>query len=92
MKKITLFLLLIVAYVQAAPDNVVRLEGISIQGNSEEPQVIYITPWQEPPGTKGLYQGPYSDKEQWLNTLDEKRLNYEMDRASQLLNPNKKEQ
>lgn len=91
MRNITPLLFLAAAFAQAAPDNVVRLEGISIQGNSEEPQVIYITPWQEPPGTKGLYQGPYSDKEQWLNTLDEKRLNYEMERASELLKPTKTE-
>lgn len=65
--------------VHAAPTSqVIKLEGISIQGNSEEPQVMYITPWQEPPGTGRLYQNATSFRKQWLHTVDAERLKYDM--------------
>jgi len=54
----------------AQADNVVRLEGFSIQGNSEEPNVIYVTPWQPPPGTGRLYQPVTSYRQQWLQETD----------------------
>lgn len=57
---------------------VIKLEGISIQGHDEEPHVMYITPWQEPPGTGKLYREATSFREQWLHTLDDERLKYEM--------------
>lgn len=59
-------------------DNVVRLDGISIQGNSEEPKVVLITPWREPPGTGRLYDGATSFREQWLYSLDPQRLAHEV--------------
>jgi hypothetical protein len=44
---------------------VIRLDGISIQGNSE-PNVLYITPWQAAPGTGRLFSPVDSYREQWL--------------------------
>ena len=72
----TLLLLLLSAQVIA--DNVVRLEGISIQGNSEEPNVMYVTPWRPPPGTGRLYQPINSYREQWLQGIDRDSFRREM--------------
>lgn len=72
----TLLLLLLSAHVIA--DNVVRLEGISIQGNSEEPNVMYVTPWRPPPGTGRLYQPINSYREQWLQGIDRDSFRREM--------------
>ena len=77
MKRV-LMLALLPAMAWAQPDNVIRLEGISIQGGSDEPQVMFIAPWKEPPGTGRLYQGASSYRQQWLHSLDEQRLKYEM--------------
>ena len=87
MKKIALLSILMSNLAIAAPDSIVRLEGISIQGNSEEPQVIYITPWQEPPGTGRLYEGATSFREQWMHTIDDERLKYDMVIHQQFLRP-----
>jgi len=62
----------------AEDDNVVRLQGISIQGNSEEPHVIYITPWRPPPGTGRLYQPIYSYREHWMQPIDRASLGREL--------------
>lgn len=62
----------------AAADNVIRLEGISIQGNSEEPNVMYITPWQSAPGTGRLYQPVISYRRQWLQPTDRRQFNREL--------------
>lgn len=48
---------------------VIRLDGISIQGNSEEPNVLYITPWQAAPGTGRLFSPVNSYREQWLKPI-----------------------
>lgn len=48
---------------------VIRLDGISIQGNSEEPNVLYITPWQAAPGTGRLFAPVNSYREQWLKPI-----------------------
>lgn len=77
MKRIALLLLLpMLAWAQT--DNIIRLEGISIQGSTEEPKVMFIAPWKEPPGTGRLYQGAPSYRQQWLHSLDAQRLKYEM--------------
>lgn len=79
MRAIILCLLLIAMGVHSAPTSkVIKLEGISIQGNSEEPQVMYITPWQEPPGTGRLYQNATTFRKQWMHTIDAERLHYDM--------------
>ena len=62
----------------AQADNVVRLEGISIQGNSQEPAVMFITPWQAPPGTGRLYQPVSSYRDQWITEIDRDSLLREM--------------
>ena len=54
---ITGLLLLLPALLWARPEQVIRLEGISIQGNQEQPGVMTITPWREAPGT-GRLQAP----------------------------------
>jgi hypothetical protein len=49
--------------------DVIRLDGISIQGNSEEPNVLYITPWQPAPGAGRLFAPVNSYREQWLKPI-----------------------
>ena len=50
--------LLTLTVVQAAEDDgdVIRLDGVTIQGNSENPNVLFVNAWQPPPGTGRLYQ------------------------------------
>jgi hypothetical protein len=48
---------------------VIRLDGISIQGNSEEPNVLYITPWQSAPGSGRLFTPVNSYRDQWLKPI-----------------------
>ncbi len=48
---------------------IIRLDGISIQGNSEEPNVLYITPWQAAPGTGSLFSPVKSYRQQWLKPI-----------------------
>lgn len=60
--------------------DVIKLEGISIQGNSEEPNVLYITPWQEAPGAGYLFSPVKSYRDQWLKptsrTSMKREINY----------------
>lgn len=64
------FMLLFFCFMTGAQAaDLVRLEGISIQGNSEEPGVMYIMPWQAPPGTGRLYQPVRSYRDQWLTEI-----------------------
>jgi len=51
---------------QGFASEVIRLEGISIQGNSEEPNVMYITPWQAAPGTGRMFAPVKSFRDQWF--------------------------
>lgn len=67
MKWLTLSLLLASSLVGAK--EVIRLDGISIQGNSEEPNVLYITPWQAAPGSGRLFTPVKSYREQWLKPI-----------------------
>ena len=69
----------------AQAEDVIRLEGISIQGNSQEPNVMYIMPWSAPPGTGRLYQPISSYRDQWLQPTDRDRLNREMRYAGRYL-------
>lgn len=64
--------------VMAQPDAVVRLEGIAIQGNSDEPGVMTITPWREAPGTERLQEPMKHYREPWLQPLSAGRLRQEM--------------
>jgi hypothetical protein len=49
--------------------DVIRLDGISIQGSSEEPNVLYVTPWQPAPGTGRLFSPVDSYRKQWLKPM-----------------------
>ncbi len=67
MRYIVFLMLLLSANVFSA--DVIRLDGISIQGNSEEPNVLYITPWQPAPGAGRLFAPVNSYREQWLKPI-----------------------
>lgn len=83
---LVLLLLMVVAMETVqAEDDVIRLQGISIQGNAEEPRVLYITPWQPPPGTGRLYQPVYSYRDHWMQPLDRSSLRREMYYAERFL-------
>lgn len=73
MKKI-LFLSLILPLTQASGSEVIRLDGISIQGNSEEPNVLYVTPWQPAPGTGQLFAPIKSYRAHWLKPVSRKSM------------------
>lgn len=77
MKKI-LFLLLLLPLMQASASEVIRLEGISIQGNSEEPNVLYITPWQPAPGAGKLFAPIKSYRTHWLKPISRKSMQREV--------------
>ncbi len=67
MRAVLLLLFFITLPTQAG--EVIRLDGISIQGSSEEPNVLYITPWQAAPGTGRLFTPVNSYREQWLKPV-----------------------
>lgn len=67
MKYVMYFLLLFSS--ASYSSEVIRLEGISIQGNSEEPNMMYVTPWQEAPGSGRLFTPVKSYREQWLKPI-----------------------
>jgi hypothetical protein len=66
--KLIVLFLFILPFTSFAGD-VIRLDGISIQGNSEEPNVLYITPWQPAPGTGRLFAPVKSYRDQWLKPI-----------------------
>ena len=78
MRLLMIFFSLVFSNAIAEDDNVIRLQGISIQGNSEEPHVIYITPWRPPPGTGRLYQPIFSYRDHWMKPIDRVSLGREM--------------
>ncbi len=67
MRFITVILMILPGFLMA--NDVIRLDGISIQGNSEEPNVLYITPWQAAPGSGRLFTPVNSYREQWLKPI-----------------------
>lgn len=76
MKKMLLPLLLVMNYSNAS--EVIRLDGISIQGNSEEPNVLYVTPWQAAPGAGELFMPIKSHREHWLKPISRKSMGREV--------------
>lgn len=64
MKKIVLMLLLFSS--SGFGSEIIRLEGISIQGNSEEPNMLYVTPWQSAPGAGQLVTPIKKYRDHWL--------------------------
>lgn len=75
--KLILALLLSLSFT-AFSKEVIRLDGISIQGNSEEPNVLYITPWQPAPGTGRLFAPVNSYRDQWLKPISRKVMTREV--------------
>lgn len=76
MKKI-IFLLLFFSGICNASE-VIRLEGISIQGNSEEPNMLYVTPWQSAPGAGRLVAPIKSYRDHWLKPTSRDVMRREM--------------
>ena len=76
MKALVVLILSLVAS-SAFSSEVIRLEGISIQGNSEEPNVMYITPWQAAPGTGRMFAPVKSFRDQWFVPISRNSLRRE---------------
>lgn len=76
MKKICLLLLSVISSANAS--DIIRLDGISIQGNSEEPNVLYVTPWQSAPGAGELFMPIKSYREHWLKPISRKSMKREV--------------
>jgi hypothetical protein len=75
----SLFILMISSLTWAEEDDgVVRLQGISIKGNSENPNVLYVTAWQPPPGTGRLYEPVTSYSRHWFQSISRDSLGREM--------------
>lgn len=62
----------------AADDDVVKLQGMTIRGNSENPNVLYVNAWQPPPGTGRLYEPVTSFNRHWFTPLTRSSLQREM--------------
>jgi hypothetical protein len=62
----------------AADDDVVKLQGMTIRGNSENPNVLYVNAWQPPPGTGRLYEPVTSFNRHWFQPLTRSSLQREM--------------
>ena len=77
MRKV-LFLLLLLPVLQVYGSEIIRLDGILIQGNSEEPNVLYVTPWQSAPGTGQLFSPIKSYREHWLKPVSRKSMQREV--------------
>ena len=75
--RIIVCLLLSLPFATFAGD-IIRLDGISIQGNSEEPNVLYITPWQPAPGAGRLFAPVNSYREQWLKPISRQMMKREV--------------
>jgi len=71
-KPFILFIFFFVMPVQG--EEVIRLDGISIQGNSEEPNVLYVTPWEAAPGAGELFTPVKSYREHWLKPVSRKSM------------------
>ena len=71
-------LMLISTEVLSADDDVVRLQGMTIRGNSENPNVLYINAWQPPPGTGRLYEPVTSFNRHWFQPLTRDSLKREI--------------
>mgnify|MGYP000057388068 CR=1 FL=1 len=68
------FVFLFFFVMTAQGEEVIRLDGISIQGNSEEPNVLYVTPWEAAPGAGELFAPVKSYREHWLKPVSRKSM------------------
>lgn len=78
MKYLLILGLLWLTNANADSGNVVRVEGMSIQGGGEEPHVMYVTPWREPPGTGRLYEEAASQRMLWVTSINLQQLRQDM--------------
>ena len=62
----------------AHSSDVIRLDGISIQGNSEEPNVLYVTPWQAAPGAGQLFMPIKNYRQHWLKPISRSSMKREV--------------
>jgi hypothetical protein len=85
--KFIMCLLFTVPFVAFAGD-VIRLDGISIQGNSEEPNVLYITPWQPAPGAGRLFTPVKSYRQQWFKPISRQVMQREVKYLNHFQNKN----
>lgn len=75
----TLFLVLLLFPMMSSQSaEVIRLDGISIQGNSEEPNVLFVTPWQPAPGAGQLFVPIKSYREHWIKPISRKSMQREI--------------
>ncbi len=74
--KALLMSILAVSAAQAAAEegDVIRLDGVTIQGNSENPNVLFVNAWQPPPGTGRLYQSITNFNQHWLTPVSRESL------------------
>lgn len=71
MRKLTTVLTLLIACTSFADEvQIMRLDGLTIQGRSEEPKVQFIIPWQPPPGTGRLQLDAQLLPDVWYQGLD----------------------
>ncbi|MDF1762684.1 MAG: hypothetical protein P1U57_04670 [Oleibacter sp.] len=61
-----------------AEDDVVQLQGMTIEGNSEFPLVFFINAWQPPEGTGRLLEPISSFNKHWLTPISRNSLQREM--------------
>ncbi|MAQ99243.1 MAG: hypothetical protein CMI00_01765 [Oceanospirillaceae bacterium] len=70
----TAALLSVAVQAEETGGDVIRLDGVTIQGNSENPNVLFVNAWQPPPGTGRLYQGITSFNQHWLTPVSRESL------------------
>lgn len=71
------FIIVLLLPVAALADDVIRLQGIAIQGNSEEPNMMVVTSWQPAYGTERFTLPIRGYRQQWLQPVDRQRLQRE---------------
>lgn len=67
---LSIFCGLLISINVAAEDDVIELEGIFIQGNQEQPKVLFIMPWQSDAELSGLKQDILPDLDPKQEHLD----------------------
>ncbi|TNC89633.1 MAG: hypothetical protein CSH36_12410 [Thalassolituus sp.] len=78
MKAVIVILAMLFNGYALAEDDVVRLQGMTIHGNSENPNVLYVNAWQPPPGTGRLYEPVTSFNRHWFTPLTRESLQREI--------------
>jgi hypothetical protein len=76
--KIFFIVLLLLPMISVQGADIIRLDGISIQGNSEEPNVLFVTPWQPAPGAGQLFVPIKSYRQHWIKPISRKSMQREI--------------